>query len=127
MCISLYIFFTFVYDPACVSRCTSLVIRWSYCVSLPAPVLLFIFPALLVCLLFNFIEKSYCDKTNLVLFAISVTIILVKQLQMIWDCMTSFKLCQSSCQSPCICLWKIWISHYDGVLLPMHYFWNCSR
>ena len=91
MCIPLYISFNFVYDPVCVLRCTSLGIRWSYCVSLPVQVLLFIFRALLVCLLFNFNEKSYCDKTNLVLFAISVTIILVKQLQMIWDCITSFK------------------------------------
>ena len=81
-----------------------------------------------VCLSFvQLFEKSYCDKTNLVVFAISVTIILFKQLQMIWDCITSFKMCQSSCQSLCLCLWKIWISHYGGVVLPMHHFWNFSR
>ena len=85
-----------------------------------------LFPALIVSFVQLF-QKSYCDKTNLVLFAISAIIILFKQLQMIWDCITSFKMCQSSCQSLCLCLWKIWISHYDGVVLPIHHFWNFSR
>ena len=130
MWISLYISLKFVYEPICLSHCTCLGIWWIYCVSLSAPILWSICLLLFGCPLVNFTVKSDCDKINFVLFVISVIIILVKVLQMIWDYITSFKMCQTSCQSLCLCLWKICISHHDGVMLSVSYFSktrNCSN
>ena len=56
-------------------------------------------------------------------------IILVKLLQMIWDYIASFKMCQASCHSFYLCIWKICILNEDDVVISMPHFssFTCSR
>ena len=121
---------TFVHDPICVPLCTSLWSQSRDCVSLPEPVLLSICLSLLVWP-FTFTKKWDCNKTNIVLFVVSIITILVKLLQMIWGYITGFGVCPSFCLSNLsVSLKYIYILHHNCVKLSMPHFsdmWSCSH
>ena len=70
----------------------------------------------------TFFEKSDCYKMNLRLSVISIITILVKLLQIIWGYITSFVVCQFFCLSLYLYLWKMCMSHHNGVMSYMPHF-----
>ena len=69
----------------------------------------------------TFFEKSDCYKMNLKLSVISI-ITIYKLLQIIWGYITSFVVCQFFCLSLYLYLWKMCMSHYNGVMSYMSHF-----
>ena len=77
-----------------------------------------------------FIEKCDCDNIILVLFVVIINTILVKLVQMIWNYITGFAVCQCFCLSLELYLWKTCISLSNSVMSPMLRFsetWSSGR